>query len=158
MILESNSSAKSSTQQSTRRTWSVCAQSLAARFAVLFVMAAAIGVLFVPSSSAATVDQIRFNIRVLVLTTFDGETQPWLTHEQWPLTFNVSGAAGKTAVPSPKNSAVPAIAVSVVFTRNSAPIRAPNSSSICPLASNPFPPLVYTATKSPLSSTALYKT
>src|SRR5205823_8646484 len=40
----------------------------------------------------ATVDQIIFNIRVLMLTTFDGETQPWLTHEQWPLTFNVSGA------------------------------------------------------------------
>src|SRR5438105_6864359 len=94
MILESNSSAKSSTQQSTRRTWSVCAQSLAARFAVLFVMAAAAWVLCIPSSSVATNDQGRFKVRVLVLTTFDGETQPWLTHEQWPLTFNVTGAHG----------------------------------------------------------------
>src|SRR6184192_4852523 len=94
MIIQRNSSAKSSTQKSTGSTWSVFAQSLAARFAVMFVMAAAAGVLFIPSSAAATVDQGRFKVRVLVLTTFDGETQPWLTHEQWPLTFNVSGAHG----------------------------------------------------------------
>ena len=33
----------------------------------------------------------RFEVRVLVLTTFGGEEQPWLTHEQWPLTFTVPG-------------------------------------------------------------------
>src|SRR5436305_9150402 len=94
MILQRNSSAKNSTKKSTGSTWSVFAQSLAARFAVMFVMVAAVGVLFIPSSSAATNDQGRFKVRVLVLTTFDGETQPWLIHEQWPLTFNVSGAHG----------------------------------------------------------------
>jgi purine nucleoside permease len=35
-----------------------------------------------------------FKVRVLVLTTFDGETQPWLDHERWPLTFDVNGAYG----------------------------------------------------------------
>ena len=94
MILQSNSSAKSSTKKSTSSTWYVFAQSLAARFAVMFVMAVAGGVLFIPSSSAATNDQGGFQVRVLALTTFDGETQPWLTHEQWPLMFNVSGAHG----------------------------------------------------------------
>jgi purine nucleoside permease len=48
--------------------------------------------LFTTRSSAA-VDQ-RFQVRVLVLTTFDGEAAPWLSHEQWPLTFNVTGAHG----------------------------------------------------------------
>jgi purine nucleoside permease len=91
MIQQSNSSAKNSTKKSTGAMWSVFAQSLAARFAVMFVMAVAAGILFIPSSSAATNDQGRFKVRVLVLTTFDGETQPWLTHEQWPLTFNVTG-------------------------------------------------------------------
>ena len=91
MILKRNSSTKSTTQKTTGGTWSIFAQSLVARFVVLFVMVATTLVLFIPSSSAATNDQSRFNVRVLVLTTFDGETQPWLTHERWPLTFNVSG-------------------------------------------------------------------
>lgn len=94
MILLRNSSTKGSTHKSTGSAWSVFAQSLAARFAVMFVMAVAAGVLFIPSSSAATSNQGIFKIRVLVLTTFDGEAQPWLTHEQWPLTFTVSGAHG----------------------------------------------------------------
>ena len=34
----------------------------------------------------------KFKVRVLVLTTFPGETEPWLTREQWPLTFNIVGA------------------------------------------------------------------
>src|SRR5215469_4274691 len=75
-------------------TWSVFAQSLLALLAAMFVMAAAVGVLFIPSSSATTNDQGRFKVHVLVLTAFDGETQPWLTHEQRPLSFNVSGAHG----------------------------------------------------------------
>src|SRR6516165_9753270 len=94
MIQQSNSSAKNSTKKSTTAMWSEFAQSLAARFAVMFVMAVAAGILFIPSSSAAMNDQGRFKVRVLVLTTFDGETQPWLTHEQWPLTFNVTGGHG----------------------------------------------------------------
>src|SRR5438270_702571 len=94
MSLQKNSSALSSATKSTGSTRSIFAQSMAARFAVMFVMAAAAGVLFIPSSSAATIDQGRFKVRVLVLTAFDGETQPWLTHEQWPLTFTVSGGHG----------------------------------------------------------------
>jgi purine nucleoside permease len=94
MLLQSNSAAKSSTKASTGSTWSVLAQSLAVRFAVMFAMAAAAGMLFIPSSSAETLDQGRFTVRVLVLTAFEGEAQPWLTHEHWPLTFKVSGAHG----------------------------------------------------------------
>jgi purine nucleoside permease len=91
MIFQRNSSPKSSAQKATGSPWSQFTQSLAARFVVMFVLAVTAGVLFIPSSSAATNDQSTFNVHVLVLTTFDGETQPWLTHEQWPLTFTVSG-------------------------------------------------------------------
>jgi purine nucleoside permease len=94
MIQQTNSSVKGSTKTSTGRMWSVYAQSLVARCAVMLVMSAAVGILFIPSSSAATNDQGRFKVHVLVLTTFDGEIQPWLTHEQWPLMFKVNGAHG----------------------------------------------------------------
>lgn len=33
-----------------------------------------------------------FTVKVLVLTTFDGEQQPWLDHETWPKTITVPGA------------------------------------------------------------------
>ncbi len=33
-----------------------------------------------------------FAVKVLVLTTFDGEQQPWLDHETWPKTITVPGA------------------------------------------------------------------
>jgi purine nucleoside permease len=57
----------------------------------LFVMVVAgAGYLAVQASQAAT--ESGFKVKALVLTTFDGETQPWLTHESWPLTFTVIGA------------------------------------------------------------------
>lgn len=33
----------------------------------------------------------RFQVKVLALTTFDGEEGPWLTNENWPVTFDVPG-------------------------------------------------------------------
>lgn len=35
-----------------------------------------------------------FHVKVLILTTFDGEAQPWTTHESFPKSFTVKGAHG----------------------------------------------------------------
>jgi purine nucleoside permease len=63
------------------------------RSAVVALLAA-VAVCLIYSASLATADAGAFKVRVLVLTTFDGETQPWLTHETWPREFRVTGAHG----------------------------------------------------------------
>ncbi len=45
-------------------------------------------------TSRAGADNSGFQVKSLVLTTFDGEAQPWLDHETWPLTFSAPGAHG----------------------------------------------------------------
>ena len=42
-------------------------------------------------AASSHADPGRFEVRVLALTTFGGEEQPWLAHERWPLTFTVQG-------------------------------------------------------------------
>ncbi len=67
------------------------------RLFVLFVVAAML--IVVPSAFAKSGlydKQGRFNVKVLVLTTFGGtdwgESGPWFAHETWPLRFDVKGA------------------------------------------------------------------
>lgn len=45
-----------------------------------------------PKTDSAHAQTSPFGVKVLVLTMFDFETQPWLEKEKWPLDFKVSGA------------------------------------------------------------------
>jgi purine nucleoside permease len=68
--------------------WALFAKSLVALFIIITFL------IFLLSRYTAENIQGEFKIRVLVLTTFDGEAKPWLDHEKWPLIFNVNGAHG----------------------------------------------------------------
>jgi purine nucleoside permease len=67
-------------------------QWVATGLAVLAV--AVLGTGAIRLNHVAAANDNSFKVTALVLTTFDGEAQPWLDHEQWPLTFNVYGAHG----------------------------------------------------------------
>jgi purine nucleoside permease len=59
--------------------------------AVLALAAAVAWCALLTGSLAGAGDHEGFKVRVLALTTFQGETDPWLSHEQWPLSFAIRG-------------------------------------------------------------------
>lgn len=46
------------------------------------------------SSRVGAISPSTFTVKVMVVDAFDGEAQPWLDNESWPLTFTVPGAHG----------------------------------------------------------------